>query len=110
MTFDDINMNIIRNKELEYHVETFDIYFTNIDNNIIYMSRGSLQEFYWKKGTHESLDVACIHFNVEIIKMRQCLTNILKCDSSNDYMKEKIDHWLDSFEFFHKKYIIMPTE
>ena len=25
-------------------------------------------------------------------------------------MKEKIDHWLDSFEKFNKKYIIMPTE
>ena len=34
----------------------------------------------------------------------------IKCDTSSDDMKEKIDHWLDSFEKFHKKYNIMPTE
>ena len=56
--FDKIIMNIIRNKALEYHMEGVDIYFTNIQNNIIYMYMGSLQQFYWKKGTHESLDVS----------------------------------------------------
>ena len=25
-------------------------------------------------------------------------------------MKEKIDHWLNSFGTFHQQYIIMPTE
>ena len=25
-------------------------------------------------------------------------------------MKEKIDHWLDSFEKYRQQYIIMPTE
>ena len=25
-------------------------------------------------------------------------------------MNEKLDHWLDSFENFHKKYINMPLE
>ena len=25
-------------------------------------------------------------------------------------MNEKVDNWLDSFEKFHKKYIIMPSE
>ena len=48
-----------------------------------------LQDFYWKKGTHESLDVACIHFNVERIKMIQHWTTILKCDTSSDDTKKK---------------------
>ena len=41
--------------------------------------------------------------------MKQYLTNILKIDTSSDHMKEKVDHWFDSFEKFHKNYIIMPT-
>ena len=95
---------------MELRQEGVDSDFTNIEENIIYMYRGSLQEFYWKKGTNESIDVACLNFNVEIIKMRQYLTNIIKWDTSSDDMKEKIDHWLDFFNFFHKKYIITPTE
>ena len=65
------------------------------------MYRGSLQYFYRNKGTHSSLDVVCPNFNVERIKIRQYLPNILKCDTSSDDMKEKIDHWLDSFENCH---------
>ena len=42
--------------------------------------------------------------------MRKYLSNILKYDTPSNDMKEKIDYWLDSFEFFHKQYIIMPTE
>ena len=35
---------------------------------------------------------------------------ILKSDTSSGGMNEKVDHWLDSFENVHKKYIIMPPE
>ena len=42
--------------------------------------------------------------------MKKYLTNILKIDTSGDDKKEKVDHWLDSFEKFHKKYMIMPIE
>ena len=54
LVFDYIIMNILRNKALECHVQVGDSYFTNTENKIIY--RGSLQDFYWKKGTHESID------------------------------------------------------
>ena len=74
------------------------------------MYRESLQDFHWNKGTHESLDVACLHFNDEIIKMIQYLNNILKGYTSIDDLKDRIYHWLDSFVKFHKIYIIMPTE
>ena len=42
--------------------------------------------------------------------MKLYLTNILKRDTSSDDMNEKVDHWLDSFENFHNKYIILPLE
>ena len=74
------------------------------------MYRGSLQDFYWKKVTTEILDVPCIYFNVEIIQTRQYLTNILNCDTTSDNTNHKIDHWLDTYEKFHKKYIIMSIE
>ena len=37
------------------------------------------------------------------------LTHVLKNDTSSGDMDEKVDHWLDYFEKFHKKYIIMPS-
>ena len=74
------------------------------------MYRGSLPKFYWRKYTHEIIDVVCPHSNVERIKIRQYLSIILKCDTLIDDMKENIDYWLSSFKKFHKQYIIMPTE
>ena len=41
--------------------------------------------------------------------MKHYLTYILKSDTSSGDMNEKVDHWLDSFEKFHKQYIIMPS-
>ena len=81
LKFDDIIMNMIRNKALECHSSGIDSYFTNIENNRIYMYRWSLQCFYWQKGTHKILDIACLHFNIEIIKMRQYFTNIVKYET-----------------------------
>ena len=77
LMFDDIIINIIRNKALECHEEEVD-FFTNIENKNIYMYRGSLQEFYLEKGNHDCLDVPCVNFNVEIIQIKKDSTNILK--------------------------------
>ena len=65
---------------------------------------------YWKRGTHECLDVPCIHLIFERIQMKQYLTNIQKSNTSSDIMEEKVDHWLDFFQKYHKNYTIMPTE
>ena len=46
LMFDDIIMGIISNNEFPH--PTKEKYF-QIENNIIYMYRGSLQYFYWKK-------------------------------------------------------------
>ena len=71
------------------------------------MYRGSLQEFYCKKGTHGSLDVPCVQLNVQIIQMRQYLNNILKCKNLSDDIKEGIYHCLGYFKKCHNNYIIM---
>ena len=76
LMFYDIIMNKFRSKALQYHVKVVGSYFTKTDNNKIYMYRGPLQDFYWKKGTHESLDVVCPYLN-SVKKMRQYLSNIL---------------------------------
>ena len=86
LVFDDIIMNMIRNKALECHEEEVGV-FLQIFITKTYLYRGPLQYFYWKKGTRECLDVPRVHFNFEIIQMKQYLTNILKSDTSSDYMK-----------------------
>ena len=64
LMFYDIIMNKFRSKALQYHVKVVGSYFTKTDNNKIYMyRRGPLQDFYWKEGIHESLDVVCPYLN-----------------------------------------------
>ena len=41
--------------------------------------------------------------------MKDYLTHVLKNDTSSGDMDEKVDHWFDSFENFHKKYIVIPS-
>ena len=53
LIFDDIIVGIIRNNEFPHHTKEKDFFLTQIDNNIIYMYRGSLQYFYRKKVTYE---------------------------------------------------------
>ena len=40
--------------------------------------------------------------------MKDYWTHVLKNDTSSGDMDENVDHWFDSFENSHKKYIIMP--
>ena len=65
------------------------VIFTIIENNKMYMYKGSLQYFYWKKGNHEILDVVCSHYNVDKHKMILYLYNILNWYTHSDDMKVK---------------------
>ena len=109
LKFDDIIMNIFRNKALECYMEVVGGYLTKTENNKIYMYIGSLQYFIGRKS---SMKVLMLYIHISMLKnnMRQYLSNILKWDTHSDYTKEKIYHWLDYFEKFHKQYIIMATE
>ena len=80
--------------------------FTKTEDKHILTYIGSLQDFYWKKYTHESIDVVRSHYNVEK-QMRQYMYNMLIWDTQSDVMKKEIDHWFDSFEKFHPQDIII---
>ena len=86
------------------------IFFTKIENNNIYMYMGSLQYFYWEKGTYDCIYVLCVYFHIKRNDMKHYFTKILKSNTSSGDMNEKVDHWLNCFGKFHKKYIIMPLE
>ena len=50
-----------------------------------------------------------VHFRLKKNDMKYYLTHVLKNYTASGDMDEIIDHWLDYFENFHKKYIIMPS-
>ena len=70
LVFDYIIMGTISKNEFPHPTAGTDFVFTQIDSNIICMYRGSLQDFYWKKG-----------------KFRPRIKN----DTSSGNMDEKID-------------------
>ena len=49
-------MNPFSNKADNQHMEGVDSYFTKTEENIIFMYRGTIYDYYWKKDNHESLD------------------------------------------------------
>ena len=51
----------------------------------------------------------CEHFKLKKNEIKYNWTRVLKNDMSSGDMDEMVDHWLVSFEKFHKKYIIMPS-
>ena len=55
--FDDIIMGTIMKNEFPHPTAETSCVFTHIDSSIIYMYRGSLQDFYWKKGTYKCLEM-----------------------------------------------------
>ena len=60
LMFDEIIMYNIRRIKLSHnYTEEHDCVFTQIDTNMIYIYRGSLQDLYWKKGTYEYIDRPC---------------------------------------------------
>ena len=65
LMFDVIIMGTIRKNEFPHPTAETYCVFTQIDSNIIYMYRGSLQYFYWRKGTHECLEIPCVHFRLK---------------------------------------------
>ena len=69
----------------------------------------SLQYFYWRKVTYECPEIPCMHYHLKKNYMKYYLTHVLNNYTSSGDMNEKIDDWLDYFEKFHKKYIIMPS-
>ena len=68
LMFDDIILNLSRNKEVNQHMEVIDSYFTKTENNNVFMYRDSLQDFSWKKSTHEDRDAVCPHIGLAMME------------------------------------------
>ena len=61
LIFDDIIMGHIKINVLSHHTAENDCVFTHIVSNIIYIYRGSLQDFLWRKGTYECIETPYEH-------------------------------------------------
>ena len=70
------------------------LFYKDWEQHNLYV-QGFTSRLYCKKGIQKSLDVVCPHLNVERIKTRKYLSNILECDTSSDDIQENIYHWLD---------------
>ena len=63
---DDIIMDHI--KKSNHHISLLNnmiVCFTQIDTDMIYIHRGSLQYFYWKRGTYEFIDIPCEYYTIK---------------------------------------------
>ena len=78
LMFGDIIVGIMIKNECPHPTAETDCVFTQIDSNIIYMYRGSLQEFYWRKGNYECLEIPCEHLCLKKNDMKNYLTHILE--------------------------------
>ena len=86
------------------------IVFVNKFKTISFICTGGpLKKNTRKRNLRVSISSMCI-FPFKNKYMKQYSTNILKSNTSSSNIIEKVYHWLDSFEKFHKKYIIMPSE
>ena len=63
---DDIIMDHIK-RTLSSHNYTkeHDCVLTQMDTDMIYIYRGSLQDLYRKKGTYECIDMPCEHYTIK---------------------------------------------
>ena len=97
-------------RENIYHIilQKINCLFTQIVSHIIYIYRGALQYFYWKKGTYECIEMPCEYFCFKRNKVKDYWTRVLINDTKSDDIDELVDHFLVASEKFHKQYIIMP--
>ena len=107
---DDIIMDNIKIIQSSHtYTEEYDCVFTQIDTDMIYINRGSLQYLHWKKITYECIDMPCEHYTVKRNKVKSYWARVLKKDTTLFEISELIDDCLVTFKKFHKQYIIIPA-
>ena len=110
LMFDDLIMDHVKIIQSSHnYTEEHDCVFTWIDTNVIYIYRGSLQYFYWKKGTYECIDMPCEHYTIKRNDVKGYWAYVLKKYTTLYEMNELVDDCLVTFEKFHKQYIIIPS-
>ena len=63
---DDIIMDHIKiTQSSQKYTEKHDCVFSQMDTDMIYIYRGSLQYLHWKRGTYECIDIPCEHYTIK---------------------------------------------
>ena len=107
---DDIIMDHIKIIQSSHKsTEEHDFVFTQIDTDMIYIYRGSLQYLHWKKGTYECIYMPCEHYTIKRNEVKGYWVRVLKKDTTLFEMNELVDDCLVTFEKFQKQYIIIPS-
>ena len=76
---DDIIMDHIKKIQSPHKsTEEHDCVFIQIDTDMIYIYRGSLQYFYWKNGTYECIDIPCEHYTIKRNGVKGYWARVLK--------------------------------
>ena len=70
---------------------------------------GSLQDFYWNKGTYECIEMTFENYCLKRNEVKDYWARVLKNDTTIYEMDEMVDHCLLSFKKSHKQYSIMPS-
>ena len=97
LMFDEIIMNHIKRIESSHnHTEEHDCVFTHIFDDIIYIYRGSIQDFHRKNGTYECIDMPCENYTIKSNKVQYYWALVLKKDTKTYEMDELVDHCLVS--------------
>ena len=84
-------------------------FYKYLKQHHLYVQGVTSRSFLEKSNLQVSRSSMCI-FPLNKPDTKHYLTYILKSEISSGDMNENLDHWLDPFEKFQKKYIIMPSE
>ena len=68
---DDIIMDHIKitQSSLGYK-QGHDCVFTQMDTDMIYIYRGTIQDLDWEKGSYECIDMPCGHYSIKEMKLK----------------------------------------
>ena len=91
------------------YTKEHDCVFTQMDTDMIYIYKGSLQDLHWKKGTYECIDMPYEHFTIKRNEVKCYWARVLNQEPTLFQMNEMTDDFLDTFEKFQKQYIIIHS-
>ena len=83
--------------------------FTQMDTDMIYIYRGSLQDLHWKKGTYECIDMPCEHYTIKRNEVKGYWARLLNQEPTLFQINELVDDCMFTFEKFQNQYIIIPS-
>ena len=74
--------HIKRSQSSQKYTEEHDYVFTQMDTNMIYIYRGSLQDLHWKKVTYECIDMPCENYTIKSNEVKCYWARVLNKDTT----------------------------